>query len=212
MITGTKKEILNMIKREGRLSLEKIAIGMDLAKTTLREHFLNLERDGLILREYVRSGPGRPSLQFQLTAKGNNYFPSSESVMMREFIRYLQQEGKTELMEDFFKAFWEKRFQNAKGRMDAYPESEPAKRLEALSDILEEEGFMPAYQSDGTGNNIAIRECNCPFREVVKETQLPCKLEAEFYERLFGGKVERTSYIAAGDYSCTYQISVNRKE
>ncbi|MEX1136993.1 MAG: winged helix-turn-helix transcriptional regulator [Balneolales bacterium] len=210
MITGTKKGILDMIKREGRLSLEKISEGMDLAKTTLREHFLNLERDGLIQREYVRSGPGRPSLQFQLTAKGDHYFPSLESGMMREFICYLQQENKTELLEEFFKAFWEKRYQNAKRRMDAYTESEPDKRLKALSGMLEEEGFMPVTNSGTKGSDLIIRECNCPFREVVKETRLPCKLEAEFYERLFGGKVERTSYIAEGDHSCTYQITAKK--
>lgn len=207
MITGTKKEILDIIKREGRISLENISAAMKLAKTTLREHFLNLERDGLIQREYVRSGPGRPSLQFQLTAKGNLYFPSSESGMMKEFLRYLQKENKTELIEEFFTAFWEKRYQNAKKKMDKYPESEKKKRLEALSGMLEEEGFMPVINSDNSGGNLTIRECNCPFREVIKETRLPCKLEAEFYMRLFNSDVERNSYIAEGDHSCTYQVS-----
>ncbi len=47
---------------------------------------------------------------------------------------------------------------------------------------------------------ITIRECNCPFLEVVKETTLPCRLEAEFYRRLFNSMIERTSYIAEGDY------------
>lgn len=199
-----------MIKREGKLSLENIAGRMPLAKTTLREHFLNLERKGLIKREYVRSGPGRPGLQFYLTSRGNNLFPSYESSMMREFFRYLKKGGQTELMEDFFKVFWEKRYTDAKSRMDEYAEDELEKRTEVLAKMLEEEGFMPETVSEKSSGNLMIRECNCPFREVVKETRLPCKLEAEFYERLFDGKVERTSYIPEEGHSCTYMISLKK--
>ncbi|MEX0685531.1 MAG: DeoR family transcriptional regulator [Balneolales bacterium] len=207
MITGIRKEILDMIKKEGKLSVEKLSNDISLAKTTLREHFLILEREGLIKREYVRSGPGRPSLQFQLTAKGNRYYPSSESRMMKEFIRYLKQENKEGLLEEFFKSYWEKRYQNAVKLMDIYPENKPEKRLQALTNLLEEEGFMPMAHLENDKQDIIIRECNCPFREVIKETQLPCKLEAEFYARLFERNVDRTSYIPNGDHSCTYQVS-----
>jgi predicted ArsR family transcriptional regulator len=41
---------------------------------------------------------------------------------------------------------------------------------------------------------------------VVKETQLPCKLEAMFYKKLFSEKAERTTHIASGDHACTYDI------
>ena len=196
-----------MIKREGRLSLDVASERMDLAKTTLREHLLNLERDGLIRREYVRSGPGRPALEFLLTSKGNQFYPSYESSMMREFIRYLQKEDQTRLMEGFFTDFWDKRYDEAIIRMGEYAEEQTNKRLDALAGMLEEEGFMPETSPSSPDGEIIIRECNCPFREVVKETRLPCKLEAEFYERIFGGSVERTSYIPDGDYSCTYKIS-----
>lgn len=39
--------------------MDEAAFHAGLAKTTLREHFLQLERDGYIRREYIRSGPGR---------------------------------------------------------------------------------------------------------------------------------------------------------
>lgn len=74
MYTDSKKELLNLIKQKGTLSVDEAVYHTRLAKTTLREHFLQLERDGCIRREYIRSGPGRPSLQYQITVKGNRLF------------------------------------------------------------------------------------------------------------------------------------------
>ncbi|MFH5833394.1 helix-turn-helix transcriptional regulator [Halalkalibaculum sp. DA384] len=208
MFTGSKKELLDLIKREGAISIDDAVDVVELAKTTVREHFLQLERDGYIKRDYVRSGPGRPSLQYQMTQKGNNLYPSYESVMMRELLKYLKSNGDDETIEDFFQAFWDKRIEKARRSMDEASETDSYSRAEALKKMLEEEGFMPEFNIDEESEALTVKECNCPFSEVVKETKLPCKLEAMFYKKLFQGDVERTSYIADGDFSCTYDISL----
>lgn len=204
IVSGSKEEILNLIKQHGTLQIDEAVELTDLAKTTLREHFLQLERDGFITRDYVRSGPGRPSLQYALTQKGQSLYPSQESNMLRDLIRFLNEKDSAQEIEDFFTGFWDKRFQRASYLMQN--ESDRESKLKKLSGMLEEEGFMPRYET--VDDKILIKECNCPFSEVIKETRLPCKLEAQFYDRLFDGKVERTSFIAEGDHSCTYCISV----
>lgn len=207
--TGPKKDLLDLIKQKGTVSMDEAVTHTDLAKTTLREHFLQLERDGYIRREYIRSGPGRPSLQYQITPKGNRLFPSSESDLIREMLKFLKKQGDEQTIEQFFESFWEKRLKIARNRMDEASENDLKSRLGKLKEFLEEEGFMPEVDSDSNDGTITIKECNCPFSEVVKETRLPCKLEAMFYRKLFNKNVERTSYIADGDFSCTYEIPIN---
>ncbi len=206
MFTGSKKEIIDLIKRKGTLSIDTAVEEIELAKTTLREHFLQLERDGYVEREYVRSGPGRPSLRYQLTPKGNSLFPSSESALIREMISYFKSRGDGEAIEEFFEAFWESRLDKARKRIEETSTDDPEIRIQILMEMLEEEGFMPEYQVDEDENKLTVKECNCPFSEVVKETRLPCKLEEMFYKKLFNENAERTTYIAEGDYSCTYNI------
>ncbi len=206
MFTGSKKEIVDLIKRKGTLSIDEAVEHIELAKTTLREHFLQLERDGYVEREYIRSGPGRPSLQYQLTPKGNSLFPSSESALIREMIKYLKSKGEEQTIEDFFEVFWEERLEKARKRIDEAPESDPEVRIKILMEMLEEEGFMPEFELDENTEKLTVKECNCPFSEVVKETRLPCKLEEMFYKKLFNENAERTTYIAEGDHSCTYNI------
>lgn len=206
MFTGSKKEIIELIKRRGTLSIDEAVEHISLAKTTLREHFLQLERDGYVKRDYVRSGPGRPSLQYQLTAKGNSIFPSSESKLIRSIIRYLKTKGNEELVEDFFEDFWEQRLEEARERIADAKADDPESKIDILTEMLDEEGFMPELDLDRESDKITVKECNCPFSEVIKETRLPCKLEQMFYKKLFSKKTERTTYIAEGDHSCTYEI------
>lgn len=206
MFTGSKKQLLDLIKRKGTISIDEAVEDTELAKTTLREHFLQLERDGYIQRGYVRSGPGRPSLEYQLTQKGNSLFPSYESALIKELLNFLKSKGDEETIEEFFKSFWEERIEKAKHRMDQSSETDLKSKVEALTHMLEEEGFMPEFNLDEESETLTIKECNCPFSEVVKETRLPCKLEALFYKKLFSKRAERTSHIAEGDFSCTYNI------
>jgi predicted ArsR family transcriptional regulator len=208
MYTGSKKELFKLIKQNGTLSVDEAVQHTNLAKTTLREHFLQIERDGYISRDYVRSGPGRPSLQYQITPEGNRLFPSYESDLIRELLKYLKKQGEEHTIEQFFEAFWEERLQKARRRMDEKSEENMKTRLVKLMGFLEEEGFMPEFETGRKNRKITIKECNCPFSEVIKETRLPCKLEAVFYQKLFDEEVERTSYIAEGDFSCTYEISI----
>lgn len=210
MITGSKKEILDLLKRQGILSVDEVTDKIGLAKTTLREHFLQLERDGYIERKYDRSGPGRPSLQYKLTAQGHRLYPSGESDLMRSLLAYLKRKGDESTIEEFFEEFWDKRYEKADRLMSEQESGDRMAQLRALSAMLEEEGFMPEYDIDEEKGAVTIRECNCPFSEVVKETRLPCQLEAMFYKKLFETDVERKSYIAEGDYSCTYDISLNQ--
>ncbi len=205
-MSDVKKGLLELIKRNGTLSVDEAVEETSLAKTTIREHFLHMEKDGSIQRGYVRSGPGRPSLQYKLTADGHNQFPSYESKMMRELLIFLKENGEEALMEDFFKRFWEKRFQKAKQMMEEAEQDDERSPIEALMEMLQEEGFMPEHKLYKEDGMVCVKECNCPFREVVKVTTLPCRLEAEFYQKLFGADVERTTYIAEGDHACTYEI------
>lgn len=210
MIKGSKKQLLDLIKRKGIVAIDTAAEHSGLAKTTLREHFLQLERDGYVEKTYKREGPGRPSLQYELSAKGHQLYPSGEAQLTREFIRFLKEEGEEEMIKTFFERFWEDRYRKAQKRMDEYGLEQKSERLNALLKMLEEEGFMPQFEHDTENRCMKIKECNCPFRDVIKETKLPCKLEAEFYKKIFGKESERISFIAEGDYSCTYRVMNER--
>lgn len=206
MISGPKKELLDLIKHRGKLTIDETVEKIDLAKTTIREHFTQLEEDGFIERSYERSGRGRPHLQFQLTQTGNGLYPSHEPELMREFIRYLQIEGEHRILEDFFQKFWHHRYKKLKGILNEENIQTAADKARITRIMLDEEGFMPEIEQEQDSGKLMMKACNCPFKEIIKVTKLPCKLEEEFFQKVFGKKIERTTYIAEGDFACTYCV------
>lgn len=200
---GSKKELFLLIKRKGALSLEEAEACSHLAKTTLRQHLIGLEEQGLIMRAYRTQGQGRPIVVFKLSEAGNRLFPSQESTMLLEMLQHLQETGQKKLIEDFFKKYWARRqlrFEEILNSIAGKKRPDMSMRLKALEILLESEGFMPQIEKQGT----VVRECNCPFSGVIKVTQLPCKFEAEFIRWALKKDLERTTYIPAGDSSCDY--------
>ena len=143
IFSGSKKEILDLFKRKGPLSIDQVTEHTGLAKTTLREHMLQLERDLYIARSYKRSGRCRPVLVYALTEQGQQLYPSSEPDVLQELLLYLKHNNQEPLIASFFREFWYKRLEKARGFMNQANESEPESRLTALRAMLEQEGFMP---------------------------------------------------------------------
>lgn len=204
---NTKSTLLRLIHCSGELSLNEAIQETELARTTLKEHFLQLENEGLVERHYERKGRGRPKLVFSLTDKGAFRFPSNDGRILNELLEYLQDNNMEKEVRKFFRNFWAEKLKEARKRMDRYPPDDKEKRLEALKTYLEEQGFMPSitYTDDA---HMLIKECNCPFSNTVSNTSYPCELEKDFFRQLLGTEPVRKSYIPNGEASCTYQFDI----
>jgi predicted ArsR family transcriptional regulator len=163
-------------------------------------------RDGLVERRSRQQGRGRPSMCYRLTPVGERLFPERERAVFAEFLAYLQEQGREALIEDFFDSFWEARLEEVKQRVDGPVDAADRQQvLDALEAVLREEGFMPEIQVEE--EQVTVRECNCPFAQIVETTDMPCTVEKCFYEALFG-QAERTSHIPGGDDACAYELPV----
>ena len=202
--SATKQDLLLMMKQQGAISLDEAEARTGLTRTTLREHLGKLERDGLVKRWTKRHGRGRPSLRYNLTTNGSRLFPSRDGDLLARMLDYLQQEGQHALIESFFHKFWDDRLRDVRYRLARLDPTDEDGRIDVLMHVLREEGFMPEISRNENG--LVIRECNCPFPLAVKRTRLPCRLEAEFFEQIFGRPMGRVSYIPEGSPACTYEI------
>lgn len=201
---SSKHELLLLIKRRGTITLSDAVEALTLARTTLREHLSQLERDGLVKRFTRKQARGRPSLHYRLTERGERLFPLQDGVLLGTLLDFLQRENRQDLIDAFFEWFWDARVRDLEDRFSVLDPEDRAGRLEVLESVLWQQGFMPEISY--RGEVLVIRQCNCPFPEAVKQTCLPCWREAKFYERIFASPIERVSYIPDGDPACTYEI------
>jgi predicted ArsR family transcriptional regulator len=148
-------------------------------------------------------------LRFKLSKKGHKLFPANESDLMKNLLQFLKKRGSEDLIEEFFRSYWNERYEKVSLLIDNISDDEIEERLILLNDMLEEDGFMPDVKYDDQTGSYTIRECNCPFYDIIDETRLPCQLEEEFFKKLFQTKIKRTTFIADGDFSCTYSHDEN---
>lgn len=202
--SDTRRELLQIIKRRGSLSVDEAMEALDMARTTVREHLLQLKEKGLLDRSVERKGRGRPSHRYEMTRRAKVLFPSRDGELMGRLVRFLNEQGAKELVQTFFESYWDDRTEAVKRKLENVAPDDLDAQLEVLRSILEEEGFMPEVTHDG--ERVTVRECNCPFPESVKETRAPCRLEKVFYEAIFETELDRVSHIPEGNSACTYEI------
>lgn len=203
--SDTRRELLQMIKRRGSLSVDEGMEALDMARTTVREHLLQLKEKGLLERNVERKGRGRPSHRYEMSRRAKMLFPSRDGELMGRLLQYLRDHGDGDLVQTFFEDYWAARTRSVKRRLQVVDADTLEEMITVLRSILEEEGFMPVIEQNG--ERVTIRECNCPFPESVKQTKIPCRLEREFFEALFETELERVSYIPEGNPACTYELS-----
>ncbi len=202
--SDTKRQLLELMKRRGEITLDDATDAIDRARPTLRDHLDQMGRDGLVARRSQKQGRGRPCMCYRTTPRAEQLFPRHAGPLFAELLHYLEAQGKEALIGDFFDSFWEARREAVERRLSTSVEAASTHQIvDALEEVLQEGGFMPEVRVQN--DRVTIQECNCPFAEVVEATDRPCASEGCFYEALFD-QVERTGHMPEGDAACVYRV------
>lgn len=206
ILAKTKSEVIELLKQKGALSVDEVSQVLGISKTNSRQHLLSLQKQDLVKSHFRnQGGQGRPQLVFSLHEESaSKLFPSAEPKLLRGLLEHLMESGQQGLVKEFFEQFWEQRLVEFNLRLKREGKEDYATRLKVLRSLLEDEGFMPKTVRKASGD--VLKECNCPFRETVKVTGLPCGLELKFIQTALGSKVSRLSYIPAGEPTCDYEV------
>lgn len=200
----TQRQLLELLKRRGRLTVSEIGAEFDLAAGTLREHLNALGSRGLVERAGTRKvGPGRPEVVYALSSAAEALFPNKEGELLAALVRYLLATGKAAALEGFFAERVAARRDAAMARVAGKGGSE---RVAEVARILSDEGFM-AEVTELEGDHPGLNLCHCPLKEAVAATHLPCRAELAFVGELLGKPLTRTTYMPDGDLTCSYQVT-----
>lgn len=202
-IGESQRRLLELVKRSGESTLAELEAGFDLNRETLRAHLKSLGAQGLVERSGVRrAGPGRPHVLFRLTPAGDSLFPRGEGAVLQELATYLVEQGRRDVLEKFFDARLARMRRELGPRVAGLAGRE---RLEAVAEILSEEGFVADVDSTGAGPR--LRLSHCPLRDLVEVSDLPCRFELALIDSLLGERPSREAFIPEGSHACTYAVA-----
>lgn len=197
---STRHTILHLIKKNGSMSVNDLALHIGITEMAVRRHVNTLERDGYVEAKLTRQGLGRPAQVYSLTDTAADFFPKNYHMLALDLLGELQDEdGVT--AEQLFRRREEKL---ARKYADYMEDQSLRDKVVTLADLQNKAGYMAEWEEAEDG--YILNEFNCPISQVAFQYQQACSCELSLFQRLLQADVERTECLASGGNKCTYKI------
>src|SRR6187200_1869523 len=185
--SGLRRAILMRLRHDGPSSPEGLAASLGLSRTGVLQQLHALEAAGLVTRQAVRHGVGRPRHVYDVTDAAQDLFPTNYDGLASGLLAAIQSLGGETLVNDVF----EERRRLTRDRFrqriaDAVPADAPLlERARELAVIQDEQGYL-AEAVIGADGVIRLVERNCAIRRVSSEHAAACQAELDLFRELLG--------------------------
>lgn len=206
-VTEAQRQVLYALRRRGEASAEQLADHLGMTVSGARQHLSALAEAGLVTSVEVPRRPGqrgRSERTHHLTPAAEGLFPKAYGELTNQLLGYLAPSE----VEVVFNRRRDDRVRAAEHRM-ARCRSFGA-RVEELARILDEDGYLARFEAVDR-DHFRVTEHNCAILSVASEHPHACSSEIEFIRAVLpDASVERTTHMASGAHSCTYEIARRR--
>ncbi len=199
-VSAADRTLLVRLNRRTRAGVEELCEDLSVTPTAVRQRLSRLSEAGLVDRQAVNVGRGRPRHLYGLTADGRRALGSNYQELadaMWSALADVEDEG--------VRSFLFGRLQDtlvSRYGGDAVGDGELHDRLAGLRDALEVHGFT--VELDESGPLPILREHHCPYLDISEDDPQICELEQKVFERVLGTGVTLTQCCRDGDACCEF--------
>lgn len=197
----TRRQILDILKKCGRATLEELSREVGLSPVTVRVHLSVLQRDDLVNVEEVRGRVGRPYFVYSLTEEAEELFPKRYHILANRLLDGLHEALPAEARQALLSQVAEKWAGERSHRLAG---KGLAEKVAEIAQIRTEEGAIADWEKVEEG--YLLRQYNCPNLLVCRVHSLVCDLEEDYITRMLGAAVTRGGCIGRGDRVCSYLV------
>jgi predicted ArsR family transcriptional regulator len=203
------RAILVVLRELGATSPDTLAERMGASPARIRQRLRLLEGAGLVLRQSVRHGVGRPRHLYDVTPSAQPALPGNYDGLAETLLRSIRTIGGEELVDQVFQARRRILSERIRSRFEQRlaPDASLEERTRELAALQDENGYLcRATALDGSGGPIELRQANCAIISAAAGHPSACSAELQLISEVLGANVERVTHIASGDRACTYVI------
>jgi len=197
---NTDADLLDLLRIGGPLRVTEMADAMDVTATAVRQRLVRLMGHGLIQRETIRSGRGRPRHQYWLTEKGlrstGSNFTDLAFALWRE-VRSLNGDSRQEMLRRIAKAL-------AIGYANQIHGQTTVERMRSLKDLLAQRRIPVSVEESLPGGVLTAHAC--PYEGLAEQDLGVCTMERMLFSELLGQDVELTHCRLEGGGECRFQV------
>lgn len=195
-------QFLNELHRLGPVTVQQIGMAIGVTATAVRQRLARLQGLGLLSRELVRMGRGRPHFVYKVTEKGlrqlGDNYGDLALILWREIHKITDPQVRQAVSNRVRDALVA-RFGHVVG-------ATVGERLEKLRDSLLSRGYDVEIQPGAMAVLPILRENNCPYQELADEDRGICELEQEVFQRVLGTDVKLSHCCLDGHHCCEFEV------
>jgi len=202
ILKESRSAILDLLKINGAMSVEKLALELEVTKVNIRRHLSLLESDGLIAHEIEHHNRGRPRFLFSLTEKACCLFPQIYDELARDVLVQIQRTFGDDGLRKVLGARADEMIGQLKIEFEGLNFDERVKRL---AKVMTAKGYLAEARRMKDGS-YRLRQRNCPTERVAVSHPHICEEELRVYRETLGCEVLRECHIVTGSRLCEYKI------
>lgn len=204
-LSEPRQRIIHVIKTNGASSMSEIASMLEISGEGVRQHLLQLEKDGWISRFAEKNnGIGRPHIRYRLTTAGEHLFEKNYDHLTIEVLDKMVNHLGEKALKQVLSAMIEERVDEWEPKLAGLSTIE---KLNVLKDFyLKNDFYMEVVQK---GTDFYLIERNCPFHNVALKRPILCSVTVSVLTHLLGCTVNRVQRLQNGDGCCAFHVQVN---
>jgi predicted ArsR family transcriptional regulator len=205
--SGLRRELLLRLRLDGPSSPEALAGRLGVSRTGVLQQLRALEAAGLVSRQAVRHGVGRPRHVYDVTEAAQELFPTNYDGFANGLLAAIRSIGGDELVQTVFDERRRITRERIRERIsDRLPADAPLiDRARELAVIQDDLGYL-AEAVIGADGVVRLVERNCAIHRVAAIDGAACQAELDLFREILGPDVQRETHIASGDRCCTYRV------
>lgn len=201
---ATRQCILELLRDARVMTVEDLAVKLELTPVTVRHHLDILKSEGLVEVPEVRrrSAPGRPQYTFQLTPSAQAFFPKNYQSFANLMLNEIRESVPAEQMDRILDGVAARMAAEA---MIPGPQANPQERIQAAVGYLNKRGYVADWSRESDGS-YKLRTHNCPYHEVSHLHGELCSMDLKLVAQLLGAEPTRGEQLSTGGSCCAYVI------
>jgi predicted ArsR family transcriptional regulator len=201
-LISSDTEFLQLLRTTGPIEVSEMAQQVRVTPTAVRQRLRRLLLQGLVRREPVRHGRGRPRHRYCLTQKGlrltGSNFTDLALVLWRVVSAVQDIEVRRTILRGVVRTLADSYGRQLVGQTTA-------ERMRSLAELLQQRR-IPFSVSQANGLPILTAHA-CPYPELADNDRTICALERVLFSDLLGRDVEIASCRLDGGELCRFQPS-----
>ena len=201
-VVNSDADMLELLRVTGPLDVSEIADAIEVTATAVRQRLSRMLAHGLIQREPIRNGRGRPRHRYQLTVRGleqtGSNFTDLAMVLWREISGVVNPDLRRELLRRVA-------FALAKGYFNQITGTTVEERMQSLAELLGARRVRFDVDASGPGRTPVLTAKCCPYPRLAEKDRTVCAMEELLFSELLGKSVRLTTCRLDGPCECQFQ-------